>query len=712
MSDIRTSLDPDPSTLVDEVIPGQLGIETLGEAGEHTSPQIELDPISGDPIPEGERIVFGGYAAKQCVELARKDGSAFYDPELKLPFDDAVRARMEDGNVFEAEVIGQLRSTRSQAVTEGAAVFLEGDRTPESLAAREAATLEAMLNGAGDITNGRFSPQVRTHRAGEPDQLRLAGKNALGNHAYYPGDYKHHKELSGVGSEKIWRVSELTDLSFEGSSELTLRGTTKIEDDLQLAHYHRMLQTIGHAVDGEAWGFIIGKSRRAVWRRLDVPVHQHVDTTGVRRRMSALEIYDQELALRVAVRRRENAREFDENLEPLSRPELKAECKECPWRVVCHDELVEADDITLLQGLTPARARAYRKKGINTASQLTRLDYPTAVAVDLKLDVPSILTEAKVAPDTTAAAATILAAHLPKGKKLAEVAAALAAVGVTTVADLAALDARTAQLAGGELSLLPQSIDQARVVKVGKVHLARGKELVSFKRASIELDIDFEDMPGHTYMFGVLASGRKKVGDNIRLRSEYHCFATWDGTDEGEAQAFAEFWAYLQFMIAKAKVNRYGIRMYHYTQHEVHAMRGLAVKHLGVPGVPTPEEVEALVTSDTWVDLYPILSQEMVWPTEDATIKSLAKWVRHSWTEDGANGAQSIAWYQAAIHDPDEAVREQMRERLRIYNRDDNVATLKVRDWISQLGETRRPGDRIPHVSVLDARFRRRPLRR
>ena len=142
-------------------------------------------------------------------------------------------------------------------------------------------------------------------------------------------------------------------------------------------------------------------------------------------------------------------------------------------------------------------------------------------------------------------------------------------------------------------------------------------------------------------------------------------------------------------------------------------MRHLVKKHAGVPGIPTSEELEAFIASDHWVDLSIAVKNQLVWPTLDLSLKSVAKWARHSWRDTDASGDSSTVWHYEAVHGETEEIRDAARQRLLDYNEDDVIATWVLREWLSKLSKARDPKSRVPVLSSLDSRFmRNRPTRR
>lgn len=649
--------------------------------------------------------LLGGYAAKQCGERVRKDFSDEYSDELKVDVSPVLQARFEAGNIFEDEIIDEVRSLHG---TDPGVVILDGveDRSDKAALRRWAEQSMQAFNDPGTwfILNPRLEPVPELNLTGEPD---AAIRGADGS--WHPVDVKDHREMEGTAKATAHKVADLANPRFEDAVDEDMQGKPQLVDSLQLAHYYRMFEAHGLTSRTEnIWGAIIGRSRRLVWRQLDQGGATYRNTR-LGATVPALTYYDAEQEHRRAIRRREKARR-SLPLEPLVQPEWKAECKECPWRQVCRDELTEMDDISLLPGMTPTRASRYRENGVDTVADLAKLDYATAALTEEKIPVDALRERATTFPrkQLKEPAESLLN---KRGASLTRATALLHKHGFNTVRDLQKIDERTAACAAAGATGMGRSIDQARAQRTGKVYLARDTRFVGFDRARLEVDIDFEDHDGYTYMFGILVSGRTKAPNGDRkTRSEYRAFCSWDASEEGEAKAFADFWNELMRLHQYAQDRRYGFRAYHYTQHEVHAVKQLAKRHAGKPGVPTLADVTTFMDSRFWVDLYPIVSKDMVWPTQDYTVKSIAKHVRHAWSGDGVNGALSIVWYQEALSHPDPAVRQQRQEELLTYNRQDNEATLKIREWITELSETqRRPGEKLPRVEDLDSRFRLRP---
>jgi predicted RecB family nuclease len=672
----------------------------------------------------------GGYFDSSCARKVHLEHDAAYaDSELE-PIPAADQARMDAGHVREALVAEMWadaveftsatpkmltiadESTLSfeKKVTKLSPLMADTkafsvpscDRSAASKSRREVLTMAALDAGVSLVWNARLP--AAGPRISEPDFLVRAGDapKPNGKWAYRPGDVKDAAAFGGSAAASKYPLSSLVDYTYEDAKRVAKHtGTPKLKHTRQLAHYHVHLAEFGHESTGaKLWGAIFGREDVLVWRDLNEACHLHLDRgTGERRRMSALEIYLQEFGWRVDVA----IAASDPSAEAMVGPEKKSECGSCPWREVCRDEMLEMDHITLLAGVTPERARVHYAAGITSRAELARLDWATAKVLDAGVDVAAMLANS-VGAFPGDAAETLLPG---RGGR-----AALEKAGLVTVADVLALDVKTAQAyAGLKTSGLADAIDKARVAKVGKVHLARGVEKLVVPRADIELDVDMENQAGGIiYLWGTRLVIRH---ENLRIPGPgYRPFATFGVDDyEGEANAFAGMWSWMQSLRTLAAQSGLTFKAYCYTGAEVRCMRHLVKEYAGMRGIPSSEELEEFIDSEEWVDLYTIVESNLVWPTEDLGLKSLAKWARHSWRDTDASGDSSTVWYTEATTDPDEATRDAAQRRLLEYNEDDVVATWVLRDWLTRLATARQPGQKLPNVASLESRFARRVRR-
>lgn len=605
----------------------------------------------------------GGYTAKMCPRKVSNDHDPFYEGAPQDPPTEAAVERMADGVRYESEVGDAFKKALGKRIA-----MLEGDRTDASKRAREERTLE-LMGDPGDVEviwNPRLPSRKGTKqgpRVSEPDFLVRTRRSRGGKWKWAPGDVKHHKVFENIGKKlRTWQVASLDAPAPAQASDMEHGGVVKLGDAMQLAHYQRHLEWLGYD-DPDCWGAVIGKpdedgTHTLVWLKLDWQLYN-------RERDTALGVYDAKFAFALEVIERAIARGDDPTLEPLVRPDKRSDCGECSWRTVCADDRKDLDNITVLPGITVDRASVHYSLGVDSIADLARLHVPTALAVE-----------------------------------------------DGTVGQYGGADAATAAYAGAKAWNLVGSIDQARVWRTGKAHRARGAERVMLERMPIELDVDIEDVDGRIYLIGVNASGRSRRGDtgDSKSRREFHAFASFEDSDTVSARVLAEFWAYLETMRAYARTNHWGIRAYHYGPHEVTMFTKIAAAAGGEKVgrqlvVPTVDQLEELFASPTWVDMYPIVSRQVVWPAEDMTLKSIATLCGHTWRDIDPSGANSMAWYRQAIEKDDSADRRAARARILAYNEDDCVATLAIRDWLSRASVEGNLGQGLPSVEDLDNRF-------
>ena len=234
--------------------------------------------------------------------------------------------------------------------------------------------------------NGRLPSDPKGRRVGEPDVLVRFGAEPLeGRWRYVPVDVKHHRALVIGGPDGVpTDVSELADPSWERRSRPVGWFLKKSEKDaLQLAHYFRMLQACGHAVERQDFeeipAGIIGTEEKIVWYDLRQGLFRSGsgfngdELKRTQSYRSALERYDFEFGFRLDIV--DAADEGRQIVEPI----FSSECGSCPWRENCVPQLEEDRDVSLLTPIRYASWRALRTIGITSIDDLVE-----------KLDVPEI----------------------------------------------------------------------------------------------------------------------------------------------------------------------------------------------------------------------------------------------------------------------------------------------------------------------------------
>lgn len=272
-----------------------------------------------------------------------------------------------------------------------------------------------------------------------------------------------------------------------------------------------------------------------------------------------------------------------------------------------------------------------------------------------------------------------------------EEAATLRTAGVRTVDDLARLDPH-------DESLPPTGMPMTDAVGLAKAWLAdltvvrRVPEIV-VPRADVEVDVDMESFgDSGAYLWGVWLSGAD-VGE----RQGYRAFATWEPlpTDD-EARSFAQFWQWLMLIRLRARARGLSFRAYCYNElAENRWLLSSAKRFAGKPGIPSSEQVQTFITSDSWFDLFGSVRDHFLC-SRGKGLKTIAPAAGFTWRDPEASGENSMRWYRDAVGMDGAAPDDGQRHRLLEYNEDDVHATLTLRRWM-----TSAEIDSIPYVGDL-----------
>ena len=486
----------------------------------------------------------GAYVAKQCPVRAQNDALLPLTPAPSDPFTERLLTR---GLAFQADVLAEIARLHP-----GAVVIEAGDA-----AAQQAATLAAMAAGASPILGGRLPADPAGRRVGSPDLL-VAG---LGG-GYRAIDIKWHQTLEpaqGRASELVPVCAELDALTREAAithPELALR--SREDDALQLAHYQRMLEASGKAVEGARCAGIIGVERRVVWYDLDAPLWRTPSSTARTKLRTTMERYEFEFDFRLDILAVAARHRVDPSVELLVVPVRCDECPRCPWNDHCRAVLeTGAGDVSLLPHIGWTPWRIHRDHGVRDRAALAALDWRTASLVAAGVDVVGLQEVAANRPAATPVSELRTAWRAAKQLDLLE------ASGINSVGDLLALDPMTATYAGSGLTSLPEQIDVARAALGGRpVYRRRGVERVVVPRADLEVDVDMESCELGAYLWGILLTDRT---GGAASRSRYIPFVTWESlTPEREVENSLAFWRWLTELRSTAHSRGLSFRAYCY----------------------------------------------------------------------------------------------------------------------------------------------------
>lgn len=180
---------------------------------------------------------------------------------------------------------------------------------------------------------------------------------------------------------------------------------------------------------------------------------------------------------------------------------------------------------------------------------------------------------------------------------------------------------------------------------------------------------------GLEYMFGVLSLSDAMPDETI--------FQTFDAKDSDEEKsAFTKF---IQYVLKRKEIYP-GMHIYHYASYEVTAMLRLAQRH----GI-LEFEVDQLIRTGTFVDLYSIVRKAFRFSTESLSIKYLEKIF---WDEkrdiDVKTAVGSVIEFEKALgvlEAGDEKQFHAIVEEIRKYNHDDVKSTRALDQWLREEAE-------------------------
>jgi predicted RecB family nuclease len=592
--------------------------------------------------------------AKICPQRVQLDVLQPCEPLPDPPF---LQMLFRAGNAHEDDTFAALFEGVEDAVVIDA----------EDLDAREWQTMQAIAAGALVIAGGRLPVDHETHRVGQPDLLVRHGDG------YLPIEVKSHKALERVRKQGTGTaaVSDVTTPFFDAAVvDMEHTARKHVGDLMQLAHYRALLDAADVGSPSCFAAGVCGSEGVIVWHDLteaNLPGPEYVDgaPTGA---MSALARYDLEFAHRLKILQAAEDHLDDEAVVLLAEPIVCDQCDMCRWREWCGDRLEEVADLSLITGVGAGRRGLYKAHGVGSLHDLAGLDWRTAELVREKVDVSGLLAKAAGRPGSTSLGDVI--AGRPKQVSV------LADLGLHTVADLEALDARTLELCGAGASNAAVQIELARArVGASPAYRKRGIDVVTVPRADIEVDVDMENTNDGCYLWGAMVTDRRSGASEPR----YMGFASWDPDIEvAGLVAFEEFWSWLTEERARAAAEGATFRAYCYSTAEQVQMRRVADRI----GLGRRDEVDEFLASDGWVDLLEVVRAQLI-TGRSMGLKETAPLAGFSWRAGDSGGTLAMVKYdQAADEESSPAARAAAQEWILEYNEDDVRATAALREWL------------------------------
>jgi predicted RecB family nuclease len=570
-------------------------------------------------------ILLPAYAARSCPVKTHNAFNQTISHPVWEP-DESLAELFDGGARFEQEILDRLVASFGGSVTD---LRVVGD-TPS--AARADACLRAMQNGIDVIVGGWLPIDVVGHRVGCPDLLVRGADRYDGTSRYHPVEVKWHKIIERRGPARSpqpaspLRVSRFGQPGPEGAQELAghgLRLGTREADLIQLAHYHRMLQSIGFADSDSALAAVIGTDEVLdepvlAWVDLAEPLVRTFSRTqpeGWRLR-SILERYDHEHVFRLDVASNAIRMTGDPSAdpEPLVRPIVTSECRRCQWWEHCSQQL-HPDDVSLRIDKSPLDVReiaTLRRHGIATITQLASAD----------LD-------------------GLLGWYLPEVRHRS---------GAESRLRVAARRAR--------MLLDDSSLDRETTGPI------------DVPSADVEIDFDIEtSSDGRVYLWGFLI---RDAGVGTPTYLEFSRFCDLNSDTELELAAEALGWLQQQTLGPRT------VRVFHYSAFEVSTIIRLAGQAASSPVLAWAADY----ATSQFVDLWEVMRSHF-FGVGGLGLKAVAQQgPGFSWRDDEPGGLNSQRWFAEAVHGETSEIRSFARRRVLEYNEDDVTATARLREWL------------------------------
>lgn len=298
-------------------------------------------------------VLLGAHDVKRCARRIHNE----WDPALETePWEAPAALQMlfDQGNRFQDEMFAELVAACPEAID-------LAEVGPKQVIV--GATLGAMDAGLPLIINGWLPDDFVGGRKGRPDLLIHVGDGR-----YVPGEVKNH--LVTCANKKAELTFSLPSAPGEPLTQTGQATRDRIDDALQLAHYWRMLETLGRTPDRPI-GIVIGTDRILAWIDLERPAFSTYSRSHGTAKRSALQRYDHEHGFRRKVAMSAASRE-----PALVVPIFVDECDSCPWYDYCRsitDQDVASAHIT--KGRLSVREwQALTAAGVTTVEEMAALD--------------------------------------------------------------------------------------------------------------------------------------------------------------------------------------------------------------------------------------------------------------------------------------------------------------------------------------------------
>ncbi len=385
----------------------------------------------------------------------------------RTPVTPEIARRRDEADQHRREVVTRLVELHPDAVT------ASGHHHTEELMAQG---VELILDArVADVAARRSVRSQAFVRVGRVDE----------RFTYAPLVIKNHEVTEAASTRHLHEGSleRLVPNDVVVRDGLGLRSTATVRRDvLLLDGATRILQTFG-AADPSTRGALIDRNLRLWWLDLASASYPRSNLKAYdgyyRERVEALEALDEW---------------FDLGGEFPTSPYWHRECLTCEFSEHCQGELEAIDDVSLTRFSSLDQQFALRDNGIQTRSQLARLDPVRSMAARAKAVVPG---------------------------------------STLTVEDRL----------GRKFDRLDELIYRARSHVRHSALRTLDPSLMGCPTADVEVDVDMESYDDATYLWGANVTLNTPVDGIV---AGYYAFVEWDElTIEAEARNFATFWSWL-----------------------------------------------------------------------------------------------------------------------------------------------------------------------
>jgi predicted RecB family nuclease len=179
------------------------------------------------------------------------------------------------------------------------------------------------------------------------------------------------------------------------------------------------------------------------------------------------------------------------------------------------------------------------------------------------------------------------------------------------------------------------------------------------------------------YLWGALLTVRGTSGTGT---SEYSSFVSWNpDIAVGEIDVFLAFWGWFTELRSEAARRGRVFRAYCYSQGaENGQLRRLAAR------CGLEDGVEDFIQSEQWVDLLPIVKDQLITGLPSMGLKTVAPLAAFSWRGSDVGGDLAMVHYLEATSGADARFRAERRQWILDYNEDDVRATASLREWLDR----------------------------